>query len=196
MADLKPEVVDWLNGLSDEERQKLVAPQNGNGNGSTTDEHSDDELTDDEEAELAALVAELEASEEEGEREPAESSLSNDDRATLDLALAHSEAAQAELAVMRSQVQAAEWSKARAELERSGVPKADLDLAEPALSRPTVDLSVSDGPDLVGIIRGLLESRRGTIDFSGEVHDFGVGGGGNSQADALYDAYKARLQKR
>lgn len=193
MADLKPEVVDWLNGLSDEERQKLVAPPNGNGH-QPTDDTTDEELSDEEEAELAALVAELEASER-TEGEPVESSLSNDDRATLDLALAHSEAAQAELAVMRSQVQAAEWAKARADLERSGVPKADLDLAEPALSRPTIDLSVSDGPDLVGIIRGLLESRRGTIDFSGEVHDFGVGGG-NSKADALYDAYKASLQKR
>lgn len=122
------------------------------------------------------------------DQEPIVPDLSADSRAAIDLANSRAEAAHNEVHVLKANLAAEKWGRERAELANDGVPPDDLDLAAPLLSQPAdqvLDLSAADGSDLTvnasEIVRGLLESRRGTIDLTGPV---GHAVGSQEQSDA------------
>jgi hypothetical protein len=121
------------------------------------------------------------------EKEP-EMALSNEVTEQIDLANASAREALRQLAETR-------WETERENYLNAGVPPAALDLAAPVLNRPdefVVDLSVTDGVDAevgVGkIVRGLLDSLKGTVDLSvenGHSGTFKAGDGEDPDAEGL-----------
>jgi hypothetical protein len=121
----------------------------------------------------AALEKLVRESEEEANRQPAGAELSAETQAAIDLANSRAEEAQATARNLAAQLAKSQFDSYKAELVGAGVPPADVDLAAPILSLPgstVIDLSNSGGEkvDVTGIVRNLLEARKGTVDLSNE----------------------------
>lgn len=168
---LVPEDQTWLDRI-----RAAVTGKGGSGEGEGDGEAGkggDSTLSADEQAEAqAALDAALAEPEGEGEAEtpePVAAALSDEDREKIELANTRAANAEKDAADARAKANAAEWKAESAELVRDGVPPADVELARPLLEHgdpDVVELSSGDKVDAAKIVRQLLASRKGTVDFS------------------------------
>lgn len=108
----------------------------------------------------------------------------------LDLARQETAAARAESREAMRRVAEAEWREERNGYMGEGVPAAALDLAAPVLNRASdmvIDLSNSgeDDVNVSAVIRGLLDSLKGTVDLSAESGHFGTTSGEDNPDEAI-----------
>lgn len=99
--------------------------------------------------------------------------MSNKAAADIELANQRAVAAEKRANEAMKRVADAEWREERASLLSQGVPPAALDLAAPVLNRGddmVIDLSNYDEAnlDVSAVVRGLLETLKGTVDLSNE----------------------------
>lgn len=115
--------------------------------------------------------------------------MSNVDTRDIELANANSRATEA-----LRRVAEAEWREERSSFMDQGVPAAALDLAAPVLNRAddmVIDLSFASEEDVnvSAIVRGLLDSLKGTVDLSTESGHFGVHSGDDNPDQAILDRW-------
>lgn len=170
LATLSPRVV----GLSDWQAVSLTSEQDEFGDvlDFTDAEYTDvqeepvpevetPELTDEEIDQALADAAALAG--------PTAVSLSAEDRASIDLARSEADEARAEARAALTQLAEATWKSDRLLYAQGGVPASMLDLAEPLLALPgsnVIDLADGGKLDPAGIVRGLLDEAKGTVDLS------------------------------
>jgi hypothetical protein len=147
----------------------------------------------------ATLVDETDEHEDEdaekGELVGAGADMSNG-TATTDLDLANARADQATAFANEAlrRVADAEWREERTGYLSDGVPPAALDLAAPVLNRASdmvIDLSNSgeDDVNVSAVVRGLLDSLKGTVDLSTESGHFGTHSGEDNPDQAILDRW-------
>lgn len=112
----------------------------------------------------------------------------------LDLANARADQATAFANEALRRVADAEWREERGVYLSNGVPPAALDLAAPVLNRASdmvIDLSNSgeDDVNVSAVVRGLLDSLKGTVDLSAESGHFGTAGEGENPDQAILDRW-------
>lgn len=137
---------------------------------------------------ILALSDEDDTDETDSEIKEPEMALSTEATKQIDLANSRANEALRQLAETR-------WSSERDSYLSNGVPPAALDLAAPVLNRPdefVVDLSVTDGDDaevnVAKIVRGLLDTLKGTVDLSleqGHNGTFTAGDGEDPDSESL-----------
>jgi hypothetical protein len=111
--------------------------------------------------------------------------MSNQDPRDIELANARAEGAEA-----LRRVAAAEWREERNSYMSDGVPPAALDLAAPVLNRASdmvIDLSNhgEDDVNVSAVVRGLLDSLKGTVDLSAESGHFGTHSGDDNPDEPI-----------
>lgn len=128
-----------------------------------------DKLSEEDVAAIAALLADNDS---ETEETPVleTANLSAEAQAAIDLARTEARDAKRESADIRQQLANERADREADAYLAAGVPPADVNLARPALSRAgdVFDLSNGEKTDSGAIIRGLLDSRKGTVDLSAE----------------------------
>lgn len=173
-----------LASLTDEQIQALVAaaappkPED--------DDEDGTELTDEEAlAIIERMVNGAPEDEDEEEDETVAASLSSptDEDRQRDIALAQ---VREENLQIRAELATARWQAERQRYQAAGVPPAHLDLAAPLLSlhqTPAIELSNGTRLDPAGIVRGLLDAAKGTIDLSEELGHSDSGGDPDDNSD-------------
>jgi hypothetical protein len=132
---------------------------------------------------------------EKGELVGAGADMSNGTGTTdLDLANARADQATAFANEALRRVADAEWREERTGYLGDGVPPAALDLAAPVLNRASdmvIDLSNSgeDDVNVSAVVRGLLDSLKGTVDLSAESGHFGTHSGEDNPDQAILDKW-------
>lgn len=151
------------------------------------DESDEDEANEDAEAKEKALVG-------------AGADMSNKDTSDVDLANQRAEAATARANEALKRVAEAEWREERSGYLSEGVPPHALDLAAPVLNRAddmVIDLSFADEADVnvSEVVRGLLDSLKGTVDLSVEEGHSGTfrAGDGEDPDKALLDRWNSEF---
>lgn len=112
----------------------------------------------------------------------------------IDLANERIARADARAADALRRVAEAEWREERNAYMAEGVPAAALDLAAPVLNRAddmVIDLSVMDEDDVnvSEVVRGLLDSLKGTVDLSTESGHLGVHTGEDNPDQPILDRW-------
>lgn len=129
-------------------------------------------------------------------REPVGASLSHEGSADIELANQRAEDATRRANEAMRRVAEAEWREERSAFLNAGVPPHALDLAAPVLCRAddmVIDLSVTGESDVnvSEVVRGLLDSLKGTVDLSSEQGHSGTfsASDGDDPDKAMLDAW-------
>lgn len=187
-ADTETLTAEDIAEMSDEEINALLAEFDSISDTEPDSASEDDDDLEDDGDEDEAVENDnsiVENAEDDGEPD-GDTNLSQSAQRQIDLARAETREANARANEALRRQADAEWQRDRKNYIDLGVAPADVDLAAPILNRAdefVVDLSNDDSGDTINvaeIVRGLLNSLKGTIDMSNESGH----GGGYSAGDA------------